>query len=151
MALLFYESLRGNILNRGHSSPTPTSQPSPAQPDTQAEELSILLSGSKYYRHLTVLFVVEHLTPLPFPQMGFLFLEMAFLVRTSLVAQTVKCLPTMQETWVQSLGWEDPWRRQWHPTPVLLPGKSHGWRILVGYSPWGGKESNTTERLHFTS
>ena len=41
------------------------------------------------------------------------------------------------------------WRRQWHPTPVLLPGKSHGWRSLVGYSPWGHKESDTTERLHF--
>ena len=40
-------------------------------------------------------------------------------------------------------------RRQWHPTPVLLPGKSHGWRSLVGYSPWGHKESDTTERLHF--
>ena len=35
------------------------------------------------------------------------------------------------------------------PTPVLLPGKSHGWRSLVGYSPWGPKESDTTERLHF--
>ena len=34
-------------------------------------------------------------------------------------------------------------------TPVLLPGKSHGWRSLVGCSPWGGKESDTTERLHF--
>ena len=41
--------------------------------------------------------------------------------------------------------------RKWHPTPVLLPGKSHGLRILVGYSPWGHKESDTTERLHFTS
>ena len=41
-------------------------------------------------------------------------------------------------------------RRQWHPTPVPLPGKSHGWRSLVGYSPWGHKESDTTERLHFT-
>ena len=40
-------------------------------------------------------------------------------------------------------------RRQWHPTPVLLPGKSHGWRSLVGYSPWGREESDTTERLHF--
>ena len=40
-------------------------------------------------------------------------------------------------------------RRQWHPTPVLLPGKSHGRRSLVGYSPWGRKESDTTERLHF--
>ena len=41
------------------------------------------------------------------------------------------------------------WRRQWHPTPVLLPGKSHGWRSLVGCRPWGREESDTTERLHF--
>ena len=41
------------------------------------------------------------------------------------------------------------WRRQWHPTPVLLPGKSHGQRSLVGCSPWGCYESGTTERLHF--
>ena len=41
------------------------------------------------------------------------------------------------------------WRRQWHPTPVLLPGKSHGQRSLVGCSPWGQEESDTTERLHF--
>ena len=40
-------------------------------------------------------------------------------------------------------------RRQWHPTPVLLPGKSHGWRSLVGCSPWGREESDTTGRLHF--
>ena len=41
------------------------------------------------------------------------------------------------------------WRRRWHPTPVLLPGKSHGRRSLVGCSPWGGEESGTTEWLHF--
>ena len=41
------------------------------------------------------------------------------------------------------------WRRQWQPTPVLLPGKSHGRRSLVGCSPWGRWESDTTERLHF--
>ena len=41
------------------------------------------------------------------------------------------------------------WRRQWHPTPVLLPGKSHGRRSLVGCSPWGREESDTTEQLHF--
>ena len=41
------------------------------------------------------------------------------------------------------------WRRQWHPTPVLLPGKSHGRRSLVGCSPWGHWESDTTEQLHF--
>ena len=134
----------------------------------------------------------------------------------SLVVQTVKRLPTMWETWVGSLGREDPleketathsgtlawkipwtekpigyslwgckesdgtslslsfldfpggsegksvclqcgrpgfgpcvgkipWRRKWQPTPVLLPGKSHGQRSLVGYSLWGRKESNTTE------
>ena len=40
-------------------------------------------------------------------------------------------------------------RRQWHPTPVLLPGKSHGRRSLVGYSPWGCQELDTTEPLHF--
>ena len=42
------------------------------------------------------------------------------------------------------------WRRKWQPTPVLLPGKSHGLKSLVGYSPWGCKESGTTKRLHFT-
>ena len=41
------------------------------------------------------------------------------------------------------------WRRQWQRTPVLLPGESHRWRSLVGCSPWGGKESDRTERLHF--
>ena len=45
--------------------------------------------------------------------------------------------------------WEISWRRQRQPTPVLLPGKSHGPRSLVGCSPWGHKESDTTEQLHF--
>jgi hypothetical protein len=43
-----------------------------------------------------------------------------------------------------------PWRRKWQPTPVLLPGKSHGQRSLVGYSPWGCKELDTTKQLYFT-
>ena len=42
-----------------------------------------------------------------------------------------------------------PRRRQWHPTPVLLPGKSHGRRSLVGCGPWGREETDVTERLHF--
>ena len=63
--------------------------------------------------------------------------------KTSLVAQMVKRLPTMQETQVRSLRQEDPLEKD--PTPVLLPGKSHGQRSLVGYSPWGHKESDTTE------
>ena len=71
----------------------------------------------------------------------------------SLVAQRLKCLPGMRETQVRSLGREDPgkipWRRKWKPTPVLLPGESNGGRSLVGYSPWGRKESDRTERVHF--
>ena len=47
--------------------------------------------------------------------------------------------------WVRKIHW----RRQWQPTPVFSPGKSHGWN-LVGYSPWGRKELDMTERLHFT-
>ena len=52
----------------------------------------------------------------------------------------------MRETWVQSLGKEDP--LEWQPTPVFLPGESHGRRSPVCYSPQGRKESDTTERLH---
>ena len=44
---------------------------------------------------------------------------------------------------------QKPWRRKWQPTPVLLPGKSHGQKGLVGYSPWGREEQDTTERLYF--
>ena len=40
------------------------------------------------------------------------------------------------------------WRRKWQPIPVLLPGEFHGWRSQVGYSPWGRKESDMTERLN---
>ena len=42
-----------------------------------------------------------------------------------------------QEVWVQSLGWEDPLEEQMQPTPLFLPGESHGQRNLGGYSPWG--------------
>ena len=63
----------------------------------------------------------------------------------------VKCLPTTWETvfspWVGKISW----RRKWQPTLVFLPGESHGQSFLVGYSPWGRKESDTTERLHFLS
>ena len=53
----------------------------------------------------------------------------------------------MQETWVRSLGQEDPLGKKWQPPPVLLPGNSHEQR-LPDYSPWDHKESDTTERLH---
>ena len=55
----------------------------------------------------------------------------------SLVAQLVKNPPAVQETWVRSLGWEDPLRREWQPTPGFLPGESHGQRSLAGCSPRG--------------
>ena len=63
----------------------------------------------------------------------------------SLVAQTLKNLPAMQETWVRFLGWEDSWRREWQPTPAFLLGEFHGQRRLAGYSPWSCKESDMTE------
>ena len=69
--------------------------------------------------------------------------------RASLVAQTVKSLYAMRETWVRSPGQEDSLGRKWQPTPVLLPEKFHGWRSLVGYSPWVGEESDMTEQLHW--
>ena len=56
----------------------------------------------------------------------------------------------MQETRIPSLGREDSQSRKWQPTPVFLPGKSHGQRGQVGYRPWGHKESDTTERTCMT-
>ena len=76
---------------------------------------------------------------------------MSFLrLGASLVAQIVKsvCLQCGRsgfDPWVGKI----PWRRKWQPTPVLLPGKSHVWRSLVGYSPWGCKELDKIEQLHF--
>ena len=61
----------------------------------------------------------------------------------SLVAQLVKNLPAMQETWVRSLGWEDPLAKGKATHSSILP-----WRIpWIIYSPWGRKESDTTEKL----
>ena len=74
--------------------------------------------------------------------------------RSSQVAQTVKRLPTMPTMWetrVQSLGGEDLLEKEMATHSVSLPGNPHGWWNLVGYSPWGCKELDTTERLHFTS
>ena len=59
----------------------------------------------------------------------------------------VKNLPAMQETQFRFLGQEDPWRRDWLPTLVFLPGEFQGQRSLEGYSSLGCKESDTTEQL----
>ena len=66
------------------------------------------------------------------------------------MVKTVKHLPAMRETRVQSLGWEDPLEKEMAAHSILLPGKFHGWRSLIGYSPRGHKESDTTEQLHCT-
>ena len=63
------------------------------------------------------------------------------------MAQLLKNLPAMWETWIRSLGWKDPWRKAWQPTPVSCLEKSHGQRSLEGYSPGSQKESDTTEHL----
>ena len=60
-------------------------------------------------------------------------------------APCLQCRRPEFNPWVRKI----LWRRKWHPTPVLLPGKSHGWRSMVGYSLWGREESDTTERVHF--
>jgi len=59
----------------------------------------------------------------------------------------LKNLPTMQETWFDSWVGRIPWRRKWQPTPVFLPGESHGQRSLAAYSPWGHKDLDNTEQL----
>ena len=75
-----------------------------------------------------------------------------WLIQTSLVAQMVKCQPTMRKTRVQSLGWEDPLEKGMatHSSTLAwkIPQMEEHSRL---YSPWGCRESDTTERLHFTS
>ena len=72
-----------------------------------------------------------------------------FTTWASLVAQMVKNLPAIRETWARFLAGKIPWSRKWKPTLVFLPGESHGQRSLSGYSPWDHKESDMTERLTF--
>ena len=67
--------------------------------------------------------------------------------RDSLVAQLVKNPPAILETWVRSLGWEDPLEKGMATHLSILPAEFHGQRSLAGYSPWGRKESDMTEQL----
>ena len=105
---------------------------------------------SKFFRHFTCLTNYTTFLCRSYREKGMLFLFISPFYVLYLVAQRLKHLPAMWETWVRSLGGEILWRRKWQPTPVLfLPGKFHGQRSLVGYSPRGHKESDTTEWLHF--
>ena len=75
-------------------------------------------------------------------------MEGLFYNMATLVAQMIKNLPVIWETQDQSLGWEDPLEKEMathSATLVLLPGRFHGLRSLVGYSPWGRKESHMTK------
>ena len=67
----------------------------------------------------------------------------------SLVAQMAKNLPRAWETQVRFLGQEDPWRREWLPTPVFLPGEFYRQRNLEGYNPWGCRKLDKTEQLTY--
>ena len=65
---------------------------------------------------------------------------------SSFICLFIGCLQCRRpgfDSWIEKIAW----RRQWQPTPVLLPGKSHGQRSLVGYNPWGHRELDRTERL----
>ena len=77
---------------------------------------------------------------------GVLFYFILFFSFLPRLAQTVKNLPVMQEI----LSQEDPLEMGIVPNPVVLPGESHGQRSLMGYSPWGHKESDLTELLAFS-
>ena len=66
------------------------------------------------------------------------------------MAQRVKSLPAMQETWVRSLGQDDPLEKEMATHSSILPGRTYGQGSLAGYSPRGCKELEVTERLHFT-
>ena len=72
------------------------------------------------------------------------------LLGATLLVQTVKHLVAVQETWVLSLGGEDPLEKEMMTPPVLLPGKLHGWRFLIAYSPWGLKESDILRDFLFS-
>ena len=107
------------------------------KPNGTRKSLSWWKKGSQGWQ--SPLFIVEQKTKSRSP----------VFCKASLVVQWVKNPPAMKETQVRSLGWFDPWvgfnpwvrkipwRKKWQPTPVFLPGKSHGQRSLPGYSPWG--------------
>ena len=71
-------------------------------------------------------------------------------ISPTMVAQTVKNLPEMRETWVQSLGWEDPLEKRMATHSSILAWEIRGQRNSAGYSPWGHKESDTTEQLRLS-
>ena len=109
-----------------------------------ASQYCIFLQSEVLWHHFQMM--VHLPIYLPFEWLLFLPINGA-----SLVAQTVKNLPAMQETWVWSPVRKIPWRREWLPTAVFLPGEFHWQMNLVGYSPWGLKESDMIEQIRIST
>ena len=80
-------------------------------------------------------------------EIGFGPYQLPFHKVASQVTEMVKNPSTMQEIWVDPGVRMIPWRREWLPTPLFLPGEFHGQRKLAGYSPWDCKQLDTMERL----
>ena len=102
--------------------------------------LSVSLSASRFFHQSCELFA--RVTRFCFSQLSHWGPK-----HLRLLSVCLQCRRPGFDPWVGKI----PWRRKWQSIPGLLPGKSHGQRSLVGYSPWGRKESDTTERLQFTS
>ena len=94
-----------------------------------------LKTGFHHNQQLSETLGYEHCSTLPLAQVR--ISSPKDLNRASLVAQWQRICLSVQETWVQSLGREDPWRKKWQSTAVFLPGTSHGQRSQAGCSPWG--------------
>jgi len=75
---------------------------------------------------------------------AYIYIHIYIYILTSLVAPSVKSLPEMWETWVRSLGWEDPLEKEMATHSIILAWRIP-WMSLVGYSPWDHKESDTTK------
>ena len=98
----------------------------------------------------------QEVTPLALKKLAFKrilkhFLDAALWPQASLVAQTVKNLPSMREIWVWSLGWKDPLEAGMETTPVFLLGESHGQKSLASYSPWSRRVRYDRKTKHSTA
>ena len=120
--------------------PSPGDSPNlgiePMSPAWQLDSLPVVYSGKELYHAFIIIISCIHSYFAPFCAI--------MLCKASLVVQMVK-RPRF-DSWVRKI----PWKREWKPTPVFLPGESHGQRSLVGYSPGGCKEPDTTEQLTIT-
>ena len=105
-----------------------------------------VISSEVFICHLKTAWGGDRAITMQYLLIFFFFFACSNHARPSLIAQLVKNPPAMWETWVWTLGWEDPQRRERLPTPVFWPGEFHGL-----HSPWGHRELNTTEWLSLST